>query len=122
MTEKKNKELEKLLTKAEDLDWSYSIWNESKSTYHDERNYVELNKYSPAGEDFGIVVDFDINAPVKSFIKDLEYIADDFDVDEHVELWVDSRGKNGVPNTVRELVEDAEAIKEMLYELAEALK
>ena len=31
------------------------------------------------------------------------------------------RGKNGVPATARELVEDAEAIKDMLNELAVAL-
>ena len=44
-----------------------------------------------------------------------------FDVDEHVELWVNGRGKNGVPSRIRELVEDAEAIDKMLQELAAAL-
>lgn len=48
--------------------------------------------------------------------------AEDFDEDEHVELWVGGRGKRGVPETVRELVEDAKAIQKMLYELAEALE
>ena len=42
-------------------------------------------------------------------------------MDEHVELWVDSRGKNGVPGSIRELVKDAEAIDKMLQELADAL-
>lgn len=36
-----------------------------------------------------------------------------FDVDEHVELWIENRGKNGVPSTARELIEDAEAICDM---------
>lgn len=37
------------------------------------------------------------------------------------ELWIEGRGKNGVPATARELVEDAEAIRDMLNELAVAL-
>ncbi len=41
---------------------------------------------------------------------------------QHVELWVEGRGKRGVPETFRELVEDAEAIQKMLDELAEALE
>ena len=57
---------------------------------------------------------------VVNLISKGEY-ADDFDVDEHVELWIEGRGKNGVPATARELVEDAEAIRDMLNELAVAL-
>lgn len=48
--------------------------------------------------------------------------ADGFDVDEHVELWIDGRGRNGVPGTVRELLDDAEEIQKMLNELAETLE
>ena len=44
-----------------------------------------------------------------------------FDIDEHVELWVEHRGEGGCPSAVRELVEDAEAIKQMLKTLADAL-
>lgn len=48
--------------------------------------------------------------------------ADDFDPDEHIEMWIEAR-KNGVAGvpTTRELVHDAEAIQKMLKELAEAL-
>ena len=35
-----------------------------------------------------------------------------------MELWVDGRGKNVVPATIRELLEDAEEIDGMLEELA----
>lgn len=77
---------------------------------------VELTKYSPAGEDFGICVD------VEDFPTKIRKEANEFDVDEHVELWIDGRGTRGVPNSVRELLEDAEAIKEMLFELADALE
>ena len=53
----------------------------------------------------------------------VEEYAQDFDVDEHVERWIDARkrGVSGVPSTIRELLEDAEAIQKMLNDLAEAL-
>ena len=84
---------------------------------HDDpdEDYVELEKYSPAGEDFIFGVQ------KGNFIKNVREYADDFDVDEHVELWIEGRGKRGVPATARELVEDAEAIRDMLNELAVAL-
>lgn len=75
----------------------------------------ELEKLSPAGED----IVFDVSA--EKFVENVREYADEFDVDDHVELWIAGRGKNGVPSTVRELLEDAEAIAAMLKELAEAL-
>lgn len=77
---------------------------------------LELEKYSPGGEDFI----FDIDG--KDIAQEVAEYTRDFDVDEHVELWVGGRGKRGVPDTVRELVDDADAIKKMLVELAEALE
>ena len=76
----------------------------------------ELEKWSPAGED----IIFDVEAG--NLAKGVREYADDFDVDDHVELWIEGRGKRGVPSTVRELLEDAEAIAAMLKELAEALE
>lgn len=76
---------------------------------------VELEQGSPAGEDFIVSVDSE------GFARNIEEYAADFDVDEHVELWAGSRGKNGVPSSIRKLVEDAEAIDNMLQELAAAL-
>lgn len=76
---------------------------------------MELGHASPAGEDFWAAIDGeDIPAAVA---KCAEY----FDANEHVEFLVESRGTRGVPNSVRALVEDAEAIQMMLDELAEAL-
>lgn len=77
---------------------------------------VELGKYSPAGEDFSICVD------VENFPQAVAECAEGFDPDEHVEMWIQARytGVAGVPAS-RVLVHDAEAIEEMLKELAEAL-
>ena len=74
---------------------------------------VELSQCSPAGEDFS----FTVNA--KEAAKEIYEYYDDFDMDEHIEMWIEARenGVIGVPST-RQLVEDAEDISEMLKELA----
>lgn len=89
------------------LDWSI---------YLDANEDVELRKESPAGEDFSICVDS------KNFIQNVKEYAANFDIDEHIELWIEAKrnGVKGVPSA-RELVYDAEAICKMLQELAAAL-
>lgn len=125
MEQIRNKELEQLLENAEGLDWIYTIYQEPEGTYNgwhcNERNYVELEKHSPAGEDFGMIIDFDMDDPVHSFMDDLKEYSEDFDVDEHVEMWLPSRGKGGCPGSISELVEDAEAIRDMIVEFWEVL-
>ena len=51
----------------------------------------------------------------------MEYY-ESFDVDDHIDMWVEARrnGVSGIPST-RRLAIDAEAIDEMLKELAYAL-
>lgn len=120
MEEYKNidKELQRMLDKAEELGWSYTVYEEPGQS---SRTYVEMEKYSPAGEDFSMVIDFDAEDQAETFLKDLEDYADNFDIDDHVEMWLPERGKKGCPSTVRELVEDAEAIAEMIKDLYEEL-
>ena len=125
MEEIRNKKLEQLLNSAEGLDWNYTIYQEPEGTYNgwhcDERNYVELEKYSPAGEDFSMIIDFDIDDPINSFLENLREYSEAFDIDEHVEMWLPSRGKGGCPESISELVEDAENIQDMIVELWEIL-
>ena len=49
--------------------------------------------------------------------RQVEEYANDFDVDEHVKLWIDGPGAP----SIRGLLEDAEWIEEDLQRLAEAL-
>lgn len=84
-----------------------------------EEQYASFYKFSPAGEDFGFDVFYEDT--LDSLIDGVKEYAATFDVDEHVELWIDSRGKNGVPSSIKELVYDAEAIDRMCQELAMAL-
>lgn len=102
------KELEqKYIDILEENDWNVSSYT------NDGR--VKLEKYSPAGEDFLMCVE------VENFPESVREYTNNFDADEHAEMWIKAIGRvNGVSN--RELIEDAEAIKEMLNELADALE
>lgn len=99
---------EKYLTILESHDWSVSSYTDDGT--------VELEKYSPAGEDFLMCVDVD------NFPESVAKYAADFDIDEHIEMWIEAKhnGVSGVPS-VRELVHDAEDIDKMLQEIASAL-
>lgn len=78
---------------------------------------VELEKYSPLGEDFLMYVE------VVNFPDSVREYASDFDPDEHASMWISERGiANGVPESVKDLIEDAYAIKQMICELADALE
>ena len=78
--------------------------------------YVDVCQYSPAGEDFFFTV------PKRNFAQEVDQYADDFDADEHAEMWVECRKTvSGVPQSIRTLIDDADAIQEMLYKLARAL-
>lgn len=78
--------------------------------------YVEYKFCTPAGEDFSFTIPITGDEP-----HEVYKYAENFDVDEHVELWINERGRNGVPATIRVLVEDAEWIKDRLLILAEEI-
>lgn len=74
---------------------------------------IELSKYTPAGEDFSFTIDANDDLQ-----RQVEEYANDFDVDEHVKMWIDGPG---TPGSIRVLLEDAEWIDEDLHRLAKAL-
>lgn len=103
------RELEgKYLEVLEKHDWDVSSYTDD--------GRVELEKYSPAGEDFIICVE------VKNFPAAVLECWEDFDADDHVEELVAAKrnGFQGIPQA-SVLVRDAKAIDDMLRELAEAL-
>lgn len=88
-------------------------------TIQDGAHIIEIGWYSPAGEDFYATIWFDGSS--EDFIGKFDEYARDFSVDEHVSLYADSLGQNGVPNSYKELVEDAEAIRKALVGMADKL-
>ena len=117
MKEYTTKELEKFLEKSEGLDWSYNLYKED-----DNCTYVELEKYSPLGEDFSMTIYFDKEDSVNTFMDGLKEYYLNFDSEDHAAMWIENRGKNGTPNSIRALIDDAYAIKDMIQELYEDLK
>ena len=85
------------------------------SSYTDDGR-VEIETETPAGEDFIVCVE------VECFPEQVAMYAQDFDVDEHIAMWIEAK-KNGDSNVppARVLVHDAEEIEKMLYSLAEDL-
>jgi hypothetical protein len=73
-----------------------------------------------AGQD--IPTEFDYDGTPEDFVKQFTERAENYDVDEEVELYVGMRGKDGVPNTVRELLDDCQEAKDTLMEIARKLQ
>lgn len=78
---------------------------------------VEIENSSPLGED--VVEDIWLEAGDSMESAAYKW-ADSFDVDDHVAIWVEHRGKDGVPDSIEDLVEDAKDIQKMICELARA--
>lgn len=81
---------------------------------------IELETFSPLGEDFLIALIYD--GTKADFIRKFAEYADDFDAEEHASMWIEYRGTRGIPDSIRDLIQDAEDIKEMLSRAAAALK
>jgi hypothetical protein len=105
----------KLIEVLEANDWGFDEPQKQGKEY-----YLEMNHETPAGEDWWETVWYD--GTINGFCEGVYKLYDNFDVDEDVELWVDSRGKNGVPSSVRILVENAEYKEEVLEQLYFALQ
>lgn len=76
---------------------------------------LRFSQESPAGEDFSFSVSSD------NLIRQVQEYAADFDVSEHVAMWLEARGNvSGVPDAVT-LVDDAREIQAMLDALAKEL-
>lgn len=85
----------------------------------DGEHYLEW--HSDAGED--MIFDFEVESPCSlSELCDIfSDMAENFDVSEHVSLWAESAGRNGVPD-IETLVDDAKEQKRVLEELAKDLR
>lgn len=98
--------INRIIEKADELEWACRVCDDGE---------LEFEKYSPEGEDFIFYVSS------SNPVREVKEYAGNFDADEHAEMWVESRGKRGVPDSIRALIDDADAIQEMLNELADAL-
>lgn len=80
---------------------------------------IGLEFYSDLGED--VIVDIDCKDK-DDFVKKFGEYAQDFDVNEHAEMWIEGRGTNGVPESIADLLEDAQSIKNFLEQVSDELE
>lgn len=80
----------------------------------------EIEFYSPEGEDVIETIFYD--GTNEGFIRELKAHAVNFDADEHAEMRIEGRGKRGVPESIRDLITDAEWIKDTLLSVADKLE
>lgn len=81
---------------------------------YDNKFYIELYQYTPAGEDWNVIIWFD--GSDNGFINSFRRYSESFDVDEEAAIWIESRGgcERGIPESIRVFVDDAEWKEEKL--------
>ena len=94
----------------EDLGWNIEIEN-----WSNQKEY-RISQYSPLGEDFSFNVSYD--DPVNDIIR----YYNNYDAEEHAEIFIECRGKRGTPSSIRALLKDADDIEEMLKKLVGKLE
>lgn len=97
--------------------WSYNLEKIPKVGY-----VLHVEWYSPLGEN---MCD-DIELPDYFTIEDI-YDAfyrkyDEYDAEEHAELWIEHRGQNGTPSSIRDLLDDADEIGKIYDEIVDELR
>jgi len=85
----------------------------------DGKYYVEMNQSTPEGEDWWETVWFD--GTDEGFAEAIMDRLNNFDVDEETEIFIEGRGTNGIPSSIKDLIEDAEWKQEQLENLANEL-
>ena len=81
----------------------FTVGEPDYSNHH--REYcVEINQSTDLGEDWWITLWYD--GTDEDFIQKFEILVDNFDPDEEAEIYIDMRGKNGVPDSIRDILDD----------------
>ena len=91
-----------------------------KMNVYDRDTYCTIYKYTPLGEDYSFCLHLKRGKESYSandFINALEGYYESFDVDEEVTSWVDNRGKNGVPESIEDLLDNTKWKKQWLSKL-----
>lgn len=85
----------------------------------DNGKYIEINQSTPEGEDWWETIWFD--GTYEGFVNAVKERILNFDIDEEVEIWIHNRGKGGCPDSIMNLVHDAEWKQKTLEKLLDDL-
>ena len=101
----------KLIKNIENSGWIVALDDNGQAAY--------LSQGTPLGEDFGFDVEYK-NAD--ELVKAISDYYEDFDPEEHAMMWWNARNSvSGVPQSIRELLDDADAIRKMLAKLTKTV-
>lgn len=95
--------------------------NWTMGTYEDavKDDAIYFYQYSPAGENFSFCITFTEKG--EWVVDEVQRVANDFDEDEHFEMWAEARNSvSGVPD-IRTLIKDAHDIHNMITDLGVSL-
>jgi hypothetical protein len=81
---------------------------------------IEINQYTDLGEDWWMTLWYD--GTDEDFIQKFETMVEYFDPDEEAEIYIEMRGKNGVPDSIRDILNDQEWKLETLRTTFKELK
>ena len=91
---------------------------------HHKEYCIEINQSTDLGEDWWLTLWYD--GTDEDFIQKFETMVEYFDPDEEAEIFIDMRGKNGVPDSIRDILDDQvwklETLQTTLKELNEEFK
>ena len=73
-----------------------------------------------AGQTIPVQIEYD--GTPEDFVEKFAEYAENYDVDDEVEIFVGMRGENGVPESVRDLIDYCQEAKDTLMEISEKLK
>lgn len=73
-----------------------------------------------AGQDIPVEIDYD--GTVENLVVKFATYAENYNVDDEVECYINMRGENGIPSSVRDLIDDCQEAKDTLMKIANKLK
>ena len=85
----------------------------------DGRYYALLEQSTPLGEDWCLEFLYKNIADLINQITEYSY---NYDADEEAEIYINIRGKNGVPSSIRALLDDSQWKKEALPQRARQIQ
>lgn len=92
----------------------------SIQVYKESNEYcANLSQSTPLGEDWWIGVVFDKTE--EDFVEEVRSIYVDFEPEDEAEFFIKNRGKNGIPTSIRDLLDDQDWKDEKLRSLSDAL-
>lgn len=94
---------------------------ESAGWYFEEHNdYYEIRSYSPMGEDLLTEIEKEwTRGTDEGLVDELRNIYECFDPEDHAVMWYEA-DRRGQPDSLKDLLDDANDIKEMYEELYES--